>query len=406
MSGEKTIELPVVFNEDEATQLADKQLKVAWAEAEGEFTFTLPAEYDYLVVGDVFGIYLRGNIQRMRIDKIERADYTIKLTTKVDRQSAYTSNVKGLPLPDPTPPPPTIAGPTIFEYLNIPALLDSNDILGYYYAGSGQNRAWTGATIQRKHESIDEDYVRIDTIEGLKRVAKLLDNVNDASEHYADTTNIIHVQMYDKEAAFESVSQEVLLRENNAIAIPTGNGFAEIIQFKTAENLGGGIFKLSYLLRGRLNTVTSNHVAGSNVVFLNDARMIVADASEIGTTFLHRAVSYGEQVEDAEEHVSPFQTPMMQVEFPVDLLAGYRTLNQVNLTWSPRERFGSDVNPVRSVNWNGYEVVITDGSTTETYKTNDPQLNQITGFNSSVTATVYQLNRFTGRGPGVSINIA
>lgn len=405
VSGEKTFELPVVFKEDEAAQVVDKQMKVAWAEAAGEYKFVLPSQYDYLVPSDVFGVYINNSSNRLRIESIERADGQLSITAKIDRQSAYTSNVKALPLPEPTPPPPTIAGKTIFEYLNIPALLDSNDVLGYYIAATGQTQAWSGAAIQRKHAGIDEDYQRIDNFTGLNTIGRLIEPLNDASEHYSDTTNVIHLQLYNIDGSFETVTQDFLLRENNAIAIPMSDGTAEIIQFRDVESIGNGEYKLSYLLRGRLNTVTSSHESGKSVVWLKHANMIVTDAMEMGTTFNHRAISYGEQVEDATVYTNPFITPYMQLEWPVDLFRGMRMGSDIFLEWSPRERFGSDLMPVRSVNWDGYEVVVNNGSYTQSFLTNEPMLNETMLFDLPVSATVYQLNRYTGRGPGVTINL-
>lgn len=405
VSGEKTIELPVVFVEDEAAQVADKQMKVAWSEASGEYKFVLPTQYDYLTPADVFGVYINNNSQRMRIETVERADGQLNVVAKIDRQSAYTSNVTAMPLPAPTPPPPTITGQTVFEYLNIPALLDSNDVLGYYVAGSGQTEAWYGAVVQRKHQNIDEDFQTVDTIVGLNLVGHILNNITDSSEHYSDTTNVIHVQMYNAQGQFESIEQETLLRENNAIAIPRADGTAEIIQFRDVESLGNGEFKLSYLLRGRLNTVTSAHTTGTNLVWLKSAHLIVTDAMEIGTTFEHRPVSYGQSPEDAITYVNSFEVPYIQLEFPVDLVRGTRSGTTLNVEWSPRERFGSDVNPVRSVNWTGYEVVVSNGVDNQSFFVDVPVLNDTMLFNEEVTVTVYQLNRFTGRGPGVTITI-
>lgn len=405
VSGEKTFELPVVFIEDEAAQTADKQMKIAWAEAAGDYKFSLPTQYDYLVPSDVFGVYLNNNSQRMRIEKIDRADGILNITAKIDRQSAYTSNVTAMPLPEPTPPPPTITGTTVFEYLNIPALLDSNDVLGYYIAAGGQTQAWRGATIQRKHDGVSEDFQNVETVTGLNVIGHLLEDVADASADYSDTTNVIHLQLYDSEGSFEAVSQDTLLRENNAIAIVNGDGTAEIIQFRDVESIGNGEYKLSYLLRGRLNTTTYSHASGKNVVWLRNAQLIVTDAMEIGTTFVHRPVSFGQEVEDAPTFTNEFDPPYIQVEWPVDLLRGTLVSNVLDIEWSPRERFGSDIIPVRSVNWERYEVDVTDGTTTKTFQTTNPELTEtLSGFTGTITATVYQVNRFTGRGPGVSIS--
>lgn len=410
VSGEKSIEVPVVLIEDEAAQIADKQLKIAWAEAQGDYTFSVPTNlYDHLVPADVFGMYLRGQSQRMRIDKIERADGVLQLTAKIDRQSAYHSNAKGIPLPAPTPPPETITGAPEFAYLNIPALVDSNDFLGYYVSMTGKTNAYYGGIVERKTDGVEEDFYTIKQMNAGKTIGYLLDTVSDASEHYSDTTNTIHLKLYNKTdyQVFETVSQEVLLRENNAIAITRDDGTAEIMQFRDVENLGDGEYKLTYLLRGRLNSGTSEHATSAKVVWLEDVELVTADAQEIGETFIHRPTSYGESPEDSLEYTNDFEQPLMQTEFPVDLLRAEVVGGNVEVKWSPRERFGSEINPVRSINWERYEIVYSDGTTTIEATSQTPTHTQsLSSFSGTLSITVYQVNRYTGRGPGVSLNVA
>ena len=404
VSGEKTIEVPVVFNENEAAQVCDKQLKIAWAEAQGEYKFTLPSEWDIMTPADIFGISLRGVTRRMRVEKTESAGGQVHLTAKVDRQSAYTSNVTALPLPEPTPPPPTITGPTQFAFLNIPALVDSNDLLGYYIGATGQTKAWYGAVVQRKHLNVEEEFVNVATIKQGNTMGRLLEPILDASEHYSDTTNVIHVQLYSGD--FEAVNQDVLLRENNALALAREDGTAEIIQFRDLENLGNGEYKLKYLIRGRLNTVTSDHAIGTKVVYLEDVNLVITDASELGQTFVHRPISYGQEIEDTIEYTNTLQPAYMQLEFPVDLLNVIKVGPTLQVSWSPRERFGSDVIPVRSVNWQTYRVVYTDGTKTESFDVLEPEhSNDLLGYSGTVSVTVYQVNRYTGNGPGVTKSV-
>lgn len=409
VSGERTIEVPVVLLEDEAAQIADKQLKIAWAEAAGTYKFTLPCNlYDEFVPADVFGVYLRGQTQRMRIEKIERADGMLKIEAKIDRQSAYTSNVTGIPLPAPPPPPPTIAGESVFAYLNIPALVDANDLLGYYVSATGETEAYYGTVLERKTDGVEEEFYSVKSLPLGKTIGELLSVVNDASEHYSDTTNVVHLQLYNPVdfEVFQEITQDVLLRENNGIAICRPDGTAEIIQFRDVEDIGEGEYKLSYLLRGRLNSGTDSHAIGAKVVWLEDVELVIADASEIGDTFIHRPVSYGESPEDATLYTNDFDQPLIQTEFPVDLLNVEIVGTNAEVSWSPRERFGTDITPIRSVNWTNYHLVYTDGTTTIEADTLVPEhVQDVSSFTGTLSVTVYQVNRYTGNGPGVSQSV-
>jgi hypothetical protein len=64
------------------------------------------------------------------------------------------------------------------------------------------------------------------------------------------------------------------------------------------------------------------------------------------------------------------------------------------------------MNPVRSINWDGYQWTATDGSNTiNRTGTSAVETFDTTGWASPVTVTVAQLNRITGAGPAVSEDI-
>lgn len=400
-SGEQTLEVPVVMNEDEAAQVADKQLKVAWAEAEGEVKISLPTSFDYLTPTDCIGLALRDTVRRLRIESVERADGVLQLTTKVDRQSAYSSHVTGIPVPEPTAPPETITGDTELVFLNIPAVVDNLDFLHYAVAGTGTAPAWYGALVQREVDGGEfQDVARL--VQGAT-IGELIETVSAASEHYPDTTNTIQVQLFNEMGVgFEATNQENLLRENNAIAIARADGTAEILQYRDSIDHGDGLYTLSYLIRGRLNSGATEHEPGARVVLLSDIEIVQANSTLIGQTLTHRAVSYGQTSDEADDISHLYSPALSQTEFPIDLLDIDTTSDPGNIvvTWSPRERFGTDVAPVRSVNWDHYHVSLSDGSTTLEQEVMTPEATfSASGFTGTITATVSQVNRITGPGP-------
>lgn len=96
----------------------------------------------------------------------------------------------------------------------------------------------------------------------------------------------------------------------------------------------------------------------------------------------------------------------MQTEFPVDLLRYELDGDEVTVEWSPRERFGTDITPIRSINWQGYQITYTDGTITETHTTEDPfHVKDLSSYTLPVTVAVAQLNRYTGAGPATQIEI-
>lgn len=401
VSGDVRMEVPVVMDETMAAQVADRQLKVAWADAEGQVTFSLPTEYDYLVPGDCIGVFLRQTQRRVRIEKIERADGQLNIEAKVDQQSAYTSDVTALPLPLPTPPPPTITGDTELAFLNIPALVDSHDYLLYYLAATGQAPAWYGAVIDR--QVYDDAPVRVATIQRGAGMGYLLDDVQPASEHYADTTNKIRVRLYNNDRSPEALSQEQLLRERNAIALCREDGTAEVLQYRDCVNVGDNDWELSYLIRGRLNSGSTGHLAGAQLVMLEGVHVVAAGAPLMGAEMTHIAMSFGEEPEDAEQRTDTWQPPLSQVEFPVGWLDASLDSGILSASWIPRHRFGTDVFPVASVNFLGYHVTLSDGINTLEIETTETTLTQeLAGWSSPIQVSVSAVNRYTGPGPAVT----
>ena len=79
----------------------------------------------------------------------------------------------------------------------------------------------------------------------------------------------------------------------------------------------------------------------------------------------------------------------------------------LEVSYVPRHRFGTDDHPVRSVNWDGYRVSATDGANTETVDTlSEFHTFDVTGWATPITVSVSQLNRFTGEGPAVTEEVA
>lgn len=404
VTGEASVEVAVVLSETQALQTSQKLLKTSWVDCEGEIKFSLGDNWQWLTPSDCIAFSVRDTTRRLRIEKIEQADGVLKITSRVDRQSAYTSNLTALPLPEPTPPPPSIVGESLFAFLNIPGIVDSDDKLGYRVAVAGQNTAWYGVTLQR---SIDAgaNYTNIADLTKNASVGYLLSALSAASEHYTDTTNVVHVSL--NSGTPESLTSDQFLSEGGAFAIARSDGTAEILQFMTATEIVAGEWELSTLLRGRLNTGATAHDVGAMLVMLSNTQFIDCDSSIIGRTLTHRPVSYSESPEDTEEYSNPYTTAYSQLEFPIDLLSVSRNFTDViSGSWSPRPRFGTEINPIQSINFTGYRVTISDGSATATFDTTSTTFSyDASAMSSPVTVSVSQLNRITGPGPSTSESV-
>lgn len=402
VTGEVSFSVPVVFSdEDEAWQRAGVMHQVAWSEVAGTQDLVLPDSWLELVPTDNIGLVLRDQQRRLRITKIENVSGTLKCEMIADRQSSYTSNLTGVPLPKPTPPPPSIVGPSVFAFLDIPALTDNNDRLLYYMAVSGQSPAWHGAVIQR---SVDggANYTDVMTVRQNTIMGELVDPVSDASEHYTDTTNVVRVQLYTDDE-IQSLTHQQFLSEGGAFALENPDGTWEVMQYRDAEEDSNGDWLLTTLLRGRLNTETSAHVAGARFVLLDGVYAIDAETSMIGQDLTHRVVSLGTSPETAPTSTDTY-TAHSQTEWPVaHILSDGVQGGSLPVRVVPRHRFGTEDHPVRSVNWQGYRITASDGANSATAETlSETHTFDVSGWSAPITVSIAQVNRFTGAGPTVS----
>ncbi len=403
--GEITTQIPwVVDDVDRAARICDIMMKIAWAEAGGEVKLTVTDEHMDMVNADCIGLVLRGQVRRLRIVQIEDNPGTRSLTLRADRQSAYTSNVTGIPLPAPVPPPPSIAGLTISEFLDLPALSDSDDDLHYLAAATGQTAAWSGALYQRSLDA-GANYVDATTFNGNTAMGVLLDPITDASEHYTDGTNVVRVLLYlDDE--IDSLTTAQFLSRGGAFAIEKTGGGWEVMQYRDADETGDRIVELSTLLRGRLNTGTEAHAAGDRFVLFDLLRKVPASTAWINQALTHRAISFNTTPESAVPYTETY-TAQSQTEWPVASFTLGRTVDTLSGVIVPRHRFGTDDNPVRSLHWESYLITASDGTLSQTItQAADAFSIDVTGYASPVTVTVAQVNRFTGAGPTLSEVIA
>lgn len=399
--GEQSISVPVSFLEvDEAWRRCEVMHKVIWTEIAGEREFVLGDKNIEVTPTDVVALFLRGQAQRLRVTEVMLEEGILKIKALADRQSAYTSTLTGVPLPPPTPPPPSLAGQTIWEFLDIPALTDGNDSLLYYLAATGQTPAWNGALAQRM-TPVSSDWENVLRFTRATIMGQLVTPLAAASPYYTDTTNSITVSLFNNKT-LQSLTQQQFLSEGGSFALQQADGVWEILQYRDAEQDTNGDWILSPLLRGRLNTPTGEKLGGSRFVLLDGVRSVSAFTSLIGQNITHRLISFGTSPESANPETDTW-TANSQREFPVANIIASRDADTLSIRLVPRHRFGTEDNPVRSINWLSYDWEVTDGSSFRSGGSVAESFTvDVTGMSDPLTVTAYQRNRYTGLGPGVT----
>lgn len=403
-SGEGSVSSPVTFyTSDQPAQIAQKLHKVAWTEAEGGFTWKVGMHCIDLLPGDCLGLYLRGIATRARITAIESDGSVLTLTMLKDRQSSYTSTVTGIPLPQPTAPQPTTMSQAVLAVLDIPALQDTDDALVYYTGMSGSTNVWTGGELDRSMDggstwNVIGQVTREATM-GLLTVA-----MTDASELYTDTTNTITVQLFDAGNELTAWSDTTFNQEQGVVAVQNDDGTWEVMQYRDAVAGTGGLWQLSTIKRGRLNTPTGPHAVGALFVVLDKyLAKNTGDVAWLNAVMQHRAVSYSTSAEDATV-VSQTYHGNSQVEWsPAAATLEYDGATTAAVTdIVPRYRFGTEIAPLDSVNHTGYRVTVTTaGGTVTTDISGGTAYLTVTGAPTS--ATVAAINKITGVGQPLTL---
>jgi hypothetical protein len=398
--GEVTMQTPFVLDENQAAQSAEKRHKVAFAEAEGELVVSVPDSLIKYVPSDVLAVTLRGRTSRERLEKMEYADGVIKWTLRKDRQSAYTSSLTGVPIPLPTAPPPTITGDTVLIVADISGRQDPEDDLHYLVAVSGSMPAWYGALVQRSLDG-GASFTDAVTINRAARIGTLLTAVTAASDDYTDRTNVVRVQLYRDTQEIDGITDAQFRSEGGAFLLEKADGTHEVMQYRDAVDEGGGIFALSVLNRGRLNSGAAAHAVGAKFVMLEDMTHVPAQSAWIGQTLTHRGVSFEQSPELAAAQSKTF-VGRSQVEWPVASFRLSRSGNNVTTTWAPRHRFGSDDSPLASINFQGFRLTFVGTSTVTFDQTAPTSTYDVSAIGGSVTVSVASINRITGAGPATS----
>lgn len=176
-------------------------------------------------------------------------------------------------------------------------------------------------------------------------VGRLIGELAKGARHRWDKVNTFQVRVEGR--APESLPTSAVLAGRNAVAIETTAGW-EIIQFRTAELVGGETWKLSGLLRGQQGTelaMAAGAVAGAVVVFLGTGlERAASPPGERGLSLIWRAAPAGTPPGGANVSEIAFApTGLYERPWsPAHLRCAATGDGGFDLTWLPRSRLDGD----------------------------------------------------------------
>lgn len=400
--GEQVLQTAVILNADEAARVIDINHKVMIEAQRGELKFKLPDNWLRLVCADPIILQWQGRSERAMIQRVDTMDGYQEYLAIRDRQSAYTSDVEGIPPAPQTPPPSSFVGPTLIEVIDSHILRDADDGLGlsYYVAVSGVLAAWQGALIEL---SIDggENYIDSATIRTSAIIGETDSLMASHPHEFPDEVNTVRVRVYTPDAELLETDLTGMLNRQNLALIGD-----EIIQFANADEVEEGVWELSYFLRGRFGTDSVAHGAGSRFVLLDRTSMAVVPASlaDISRTLTFRATSLGSTTSTGRV-VSIQYAGQSQIEREPAYLSAHIDGTDAVVSWQGVGRIGSGAAVTHGSRFEGYRVTFDDGvNDAITVDTAEQTVTQdISSLTLPIKIRVQQLNSFTGAGPHAEV---
>lgn len=298
---EDTVELPLVWNPDDAKQCADKLLKMAWANRTA-FSFQLPWRYLKYDPTDLATINLEsGTTYSTRLVTANiGADFTLDAQAVSEKATAYDSTAKGATsgYKDQFISVTYEALPLV---MNLPLIRDTDyDATGMAscYVGATTNSfTFTGAAL---YASAGIDFDSFGSVSNDPVTGFALNALPPTTAYEStDEDSIIKVRLADGSQTLESVTQDQMLTDYKNAAL-LGD---EIIQFRDAQIQADGEWWLTGILRARRGTnyAVRSHTAGERFIMLDPATLTkytrAPEDYEVYRQF--KAVSSGDSVDEA-----------------------------------------------------------------------------------------------------------
>lgn len=401
----QTRELSISLTATEAKQIAERTLYNAWVER-SSYQLSLPPKYLRLDPTDIVTLTLPEGNLKVRLNKTDfGGNNLIACDAVAEDEAVYVSNAVGV-----TPPvlsvPIQLNGPISLYLLDIAMLRLEDNTIGLTYA-FGIRDDVGGASLYRSPDQLTWEILGIgDDGPTFGWASSVLAPA--LSPWSWDETSKVRIAL--GQGTLDSKAAEEVLNWANVALLGD-----EIIQWKTATLLTGGIYELSGLLRGRRGTESSmtTHKIGERFVVLASEGLFrtALPQTEIGRTNYFRAVADGGEWDDAPTNMLTFQARSMRCFSPVKIKGTRNIEGDLSIRWVRRTRwYGEWVDEVDVPLFEeseAYEIDILDGTTVKrTLTSSTPAITytaaqQTEDFGVTigvVDIAIYQINAIIGRG--------
>lgn len=399
---EQSLQTPVVLSADEAATVVSITHGLMAEQQKGELNFALPDNWLRLIESDAVFVETDTKMVRAILTRVQTDEGEQRYKAIRDRQSLYTKSVQGIPAAPVTRPPSSVAGATIIEFIDVPVLRDSHDMLGFRMGVSGVLPAWPGALVEMSTDSgatyLEAQSTRVSSVMG-----ELITALGDHPAEFPDEVNTCQIQINTPNVTLENTDLAGMLNRRNQAIIGD-----EIVNFATPDEISEGVWEISYWLRGRKHTDAVAHSIGERFVLLGTTLFIPAELAWLNRTLTFRATTFGRPVSEATIISATF-TGQSQTEFAPAYLQARRdggAGGDAVISWQGVGRLGGGANVAMGAYFQGYRVTLTDGSVTQTFdQVTESITTSLSAFTGPVTVRVQQRNQLTGLGPYIEVII-
>lgn len=414
--GEQSIQSPVIMDANTAARVVTMTHKIDAENQKGTVRIPLSDRYIGLMPADNIIVPIGGVNRRVRIEKRDAFDGYQVYDAAYDRQSAYTSDVEGIPAAPQTPPPSSIVGETLLAVLDISFIRDLDDAVGLgYYVGVGATRdAWNGALVEISYDNganyEDSRSTNTSSVMGI-----LADPISDHPVDYPDEVNRLLIDISYSYSALESTDYAGILNRKNLCAVGDEVVGYELMNFMEAEEVAEGQWEASYLLRGRKGTGSRAHTAGEKFILLDRNALFLINATlfDIGKTLTFRTTSIGQATSSGIVTTIVFNGNI-QRERAIGWLEAERDGANMDIRFVGVGRLSGNGTLTHSQHFSGYRVTFLDGTNPNiVVNVNSGDLDSIQDLTqdvsslsvSPITVRVEQMNDITGAGPAMEVVI-
>ena len=419
----QNIELPMVFNADQAKQIADRLLYQQWI---NRYTYTFSTNYDYIELEpcDVINVVSNTENFTMKLIKKEKGGGIIKWTAVAEDSAVFTQINSGSTGGDISQQIPVISTSKLF-WLDLPILQNSDDNPGVYVASNRQNSSlsWTGSTVFVSDQS-NGNYVEqasfFNEVTSGTSLTKLddftvaYDPIQNTYNNIGDYLNSVTIKMF--RGTLSSITDDQLDQGYNLCCI--GN---EVLQFKNATLIGTDTYKLDTFYRGRFGTeqFIGTHQVGDQFVILNSSsktiQRILKDQSQLNIARYFKNVSFKDTLLNTQ-YTQFINTGVGLKPYSVNNIQAIRTTSgDLNVKFNKRVRGFApmvDYKDVYDPDGDYYQIDIYSDNTFTTIKrtlsvnattfvySSTDQTADFGSTQSTIYMIIYKTNKIIGRGYG------